>query len=486
MSQLIYKNYISGEFKSSDNLFDDISPFDGSIVARVSEANKADVDLAVRSARKALTGVWSGMTLDSRCALISRVADEIDNRFDDFVSAEIADTGKPLNQAKTIDIPRGAENFRFFSNYIKSMGTELFDSQTHDGAKILNYSIRKPKGVIAIIAPWNLPLLLLTWKLAPALAAGNCVIAKPSEETPGSATLLAEVFDKVGFPPGVFNLLHGFGPASVGEYLTKHSGIDAITFTGESSTGSEIMKAAAPGVKALSFELGGKNPAIIFDDADLDAAVNGTIKSVFSNCGQVCLCTERVYVQSKLYERFMEKFTSQTEKLIEDWPEGDASNFGPLISEDHRKKVLDAISKASSDGGNLITGGGVPEFSDKRKTGFWIEPTIFTGLDEDSDFMKNEIFGPVCHVSQFDSEDEVLQMANDTDYGLAAAVWTTDLKRAHSFSAKLDVGIVWINSWYLRDLRTPFGGTKLSGIGREGGHHSIEFYSEISNICLKL
>ena len=486
MSQLIYKNYISGEFKSSDNLFDDTSPYDGSLVARVSEANEADVDLAVKSARKALNGVWSRMNLDSRCALISRVADEIDNRFDDFVNAEIADTGKPLKQARTIDIPRGAENFRFFSNYIKSMSTELYESQTHDGEKILNYSIRKPKGVIAVIAPWNLPLLLLTWKLAPALVAGNCVIAKPSEETPGSATLLAEVFDKVGLPPGVFNLLHGFGPASVGEYLTKHSGIDAITFTGESSTGSEIMKSAAPGVKALSFELGGKNPAIIFDDADLDAAVHGTIKSVFSNCGQVCLCTERVYVHSQLYEIFMEKFTSEAEKLIVNWPEGDASNFGPLISEDHRKKVLDAFSKASSDGGNLITGGSVPKFLDKRKSGFWVEPTIFTGLDEDSEFMKNEIFGPVCHVSKFNSEDEALQMANDTDYGLAAVVWTKDLKRAHSFSAKLDVGIVWINSWYLRDLRTPFGGTKLSGIGREGGHHSIDFYTETSNICLKL
>ncbi len=486
MSQLIYKNYISGEFKSSDNLFDDTSPYDGSLVARVSEANEADVDLAVKSARKALNGVWSRMNLDSRCALISRVADEIDNRFDDFVNAEIADTGKPLKQARTIDIPRGAENFRFFSNYIKSMSTELYESQTHDGEKILNYSIRKPKGVIAVIAPWNLPLLLLTWKLAPALVAGNCVIAKPSEETPGSATLLAEVFDKVGLPPGVFNLLHGFGPASVGEYLTKHSGIDAITFTGESSTGSEIMKSAAPGVKALSFELGGKNPAIIFDDADLDAAVHGTIKSVFSNCGQVCLCTERVYVQSQLYEIFMEKFTSEAEKLIVNWPEGDASNFGPLISEDHRKKVLDAFSKASSDGGNLITGGSVPKFLDERNSGFWIEPTIFTGLDEDSEFMKNEIFGPACHVSKFNSEDEALQMANDTDYGLAAVVWTKDLKRAHSFSAKLDVGIVWINSWYLRDLRTPFGGTKLSGIGREGGHHSIDFYTETSNICLKL
>ena len=486
MSQIIYKNYIAGKFQSSQNLFDDISPIDGSLVAKVAEASNSDVDKAVDAARNAFNGDWSNMSLKTRCDLLEKVALIIEKRFDDFVDAEVADTGKPVNQAKLIDIPRGAENFRFFSNYIKTSKTESYEMQHEDGSKVINYSIRKPKGVIAVIAPWNLPLLLLTWKVAPALAAGNCIVAKPSEETPGTATLLAEVIDEVGFPEGVFNIVHGYGPQSTGEYLTKHHDIDAITFTGESVTGSEIMKSAADGVKPVSFELGGKNAAIIFDDADFDAAIEGTLKSVFANCGQVCLCTERVYVHQSIYEKFLEKFKSAAEKITENWPQKESLDFGPLISKEHREKVLKAFSTAISDGGILEVGGGIPIFDDKRDSGSWIEPTIFTGLGEQSDLIKNEVFGPVCHITPFESENEVLKKANDSKYGLAAAIWTKDINKAHLISAKLNVGVVWVNSWYLRDLRTPFGGMKLSGIGREGGQHSLDFYSELTNVCIKL
>ena len=486
MTTKIYKNYIAGEFISSERLFDNINPVDGSLIAKVAEADSAMVNRAVMAANAALKGDWRDMPLAERCNMLRKVADGIEARFDEFVAAEIADTGKPQSHARTIDIPRGAENFRFFSDLARTISTECFEMDTPDGSGALNYAIRKPMGVIAVIAPWNLPLLLLTWKLAPALAMGNCVIAKPSEETPGSATLLAEVMHDVGIPPGVFNLLHGFGPGSTGEYLTKHHGIDAITFTGESATGSQIMKVAADDVKSVSFELGGKNAAIVFDDTDFDAAIDGTVRSVFSNCGQVCLCSERVYVHESLYEKFILELKKRAEALIENWPEGQSAELGPLISQEHRIKVLACFTKALEEGGNLVTGGRVPEFTDSRKKGSWVQPTIFTGLSEEADMVKQEVFGPVCHISSFDSEKEVVEKVNNSKYGLAAAVWTKDIKRAHRVSRQLEVGVVWVNTWFLRDLRTPFGGIKLSGIGREGGLHSLEFYSELTNICIKL
>ncbi len=480
------KNYIAGEFVTSTSRFDDVNPVDGSLVGVVHEADRAIVDQAVQAAREALNGSWSSFSAAERAALLHKVADGIEARFDDFVSAEIADTGKPLTQARTLDIPRGAANFRFFADLVSTSGTECFEMSTPDGAGALNYSVQKPLGVIGVISPWNLPFLLLTWKLAPAMAAGNTIIAKPSEETPASAALLAEVMHEVGIPPGVFNLVHGFGPGSAGEFLTSHRGVDAITFTGESATGSAIMRAAADNVKALSFELGGKNAAIIFEDADLDQAIDGTVRSVFSNCGQVCLCSERVYVHESIFDEFVARLKDRAEALRMGRPEDEQTEIGPLVSKSHRDKVLSYYALAREEGADIVTGGSIPNFGDERDNGSWIEPTILTGLPESARCVREEIFGPVCHVAPFASEEQAVAMANDSAYGLAGAVWTTNLSRAHRVARQIEAGIVWVNTWYLRDLRTPFGGVKLSGIGREGGIHSLAFYSEPTNICIKL
>jgi aminomuconate-semialdehyde/2-hydroxymuconate-6-semialdehyde dehydrogenase len=486
VSSPVIKNYVAGKFLSSEKLFQNTNPVDGSVVAMVAEAGREMVDYAVRAGREALNGTWGSYSVEDRARLLHAVADGIEKRFDEFVDAEIADTGKPVSQARTLDIPRGAANFRFFANLVTSTGTDSSEMSTADGNGALNYSVRKPLGVVAVISPWNLPLLLLTWKVAPALASGNSVVAKPSEETPGTSTLLAEVMQEAGVPNGVYNVVHGFGPDSAGEFLTTHPGVDAITFTGESATGSAIMRAAADKVKGLSFELGGKNAAIIFDDADMNAAIDGTVRSVFSNCGQVCLCSERVYVHESLFDEFVRRLKERAEKLQIGWPQDEHTDIGPLISTEHREKVLSYYQLARDEGATIVTGGGVPEFGDERDGGAWIEPTILIGLPETARCVREEIFGPVCHIATFATDDEAVALANDSDYGLAAAVWTTSLSRAHNVARRIDAGIVWVNTWYLRDLRTPFGGVKLSGIGREGGMHSLDFYSEPTNICIKL
>jgi aminomuconate-semialdehyde/2-hydroxymuconate-6-semialdehyde dehydrogenase len=443
------------------------------------------VDRAVQAARAALRGPWSRLTLSERCALLRRIADRIEQRFAEFVSAEVADTGKTLAQASSLDIPRGAANFRAYADLALARASECFEMGTSDGRGALNYSVHKPVGVVAVIAPWNLPFLLLTWKVAPALACGNTVVAKPSEETPSSAALLAQVMQEVGLPPGVFNLVHGFGPNSAGEALTRHPEVDAIAFTGESATGATIMKSAAASVKALSFELGGKNASLVFADADFEAALAGTMRSVFSNCGQVCLCSERLYIERAIFERFVAALAERARRLKLGGPYEEA-DMGPLISRAHREKVLSYYRLAREEHGDIVCGGGVPTFGDERDGGAFIEPTIVCGLAEDARCVKEEIFGPVCHVAPFDSEEEAVQLANDTRYGLAAAVWTSNLQRAHRVARAMEVGIAWVNDWFLRDLRTPFGGVKLSGIGREGGAHSLAFFSEPMNICIKL
>ncbi len=482
----LLRNYVGGAWVETGRTFANINPVNGAKVCDVSEADAATVARAVEAASRARDGDWGRMGDEERAALLRRVADRIEARFDDFLEAEVADTGKSYPQARTIDIPRGAANFRIFADLIKAYPNESYEMTTPDGAGALNYSIRRPLGVVAVIAPWNLPLLLLSWKVAPAMAAGNAVIAKPSEETPSTATLLAEVMDEVGVPAGAFNLVHGFGPDSAGEFLTRHPDVDAITFTGESRTGTAIMKAAAERVKPISFELGGKNPAVVFADCNLDAAIAGVARAVFTNCGQVCMCTERVYVERPIFDRFVRGLKEKAEALSLGRPADTGVDTGPLISAGHRDKVLSYYRLAVEEGATVVTGGGVPRFGDERDEGFFIQPTVWTGLSDEARVCREEIFGPVCHVAPFDTEEEAVRRANDTDYGLCASVWTQNLSRGHRVAKQITAGLVWVNSWFLRDLRTPFGGVKLSGIGREGGIHSLNFYSEPSNICIKL
>jgi len=387
--------------------------------------------------------------------------------------------------ASHVDIPRGAANFKAFSETLANHPTECFKLDTDDARGALNYGQRMPKGVIAVISPWNLPLLLMTFKVGPALACGNSVVVKPSEETPATATLLGEVMNECGVPPGVYNVVHGLGPNSAGEFLTRHEDVDAITFTGETRTGEVIMRAASVGLRNISMECGGKNPGIIFADADMDKAIEGTMRSVFLNSGQVCLGTERVYVERPIFEQFVARLKASVESLKPGRPEDANCNFGPLVSLAHREKVLSYYKLAVEEGAQVVIGGGVPDMGDLNE-GAWIEPTIWTGLPETARTVREEIFGPCCHIQPFDTEEEAIKMANDTDYGLSAAVWTENSSRAVRVAESLKVGLVWVNSWYLRDLRTAFGGAKSSGIGREGGVHSLEFYTESKTVCIKL
>ncbi len=483
-----HRLFIDGEYRVavSGRMFEKVSPITGKVIARVHEAGRDDVNIAVQAAKAALSGPWGRMTVSERAEVLQNVSQGILDRFEDFLEAEVADTGKPASLARMIDIPRGGANFATFADMIKNLGSEFFETSTHDGGKAINYGTYRPKGVIAVISPWNLPLLLMTWKVGPALACGNTVVVKPSEETPHTATLLGEVMNKAGVPKGVYNVIHGFGPDSAGELLTQHPLVDGITFTGETGTGEAIMKQAAVGLRDVSLELGGKNASIVFADADLDKAVAGTMQSVFSNCGQVCLGTERVYVERPVFDAFVARLKEGAEGLILGGPNHPGVGMGPLISEEHRDKVLSYYQMAKDEGATVVTGGGVPQFGDERDSGYFVEPTIWTEVPETSRLVREEIFGPCCRIQPFDTEDEVIALANDNEYGLASAIWTQDISRAHRVAPQIEVGLVWVNSWFLRDLRTAFGGSKKSGIGREGGEHSLEFYTERANICVKL
>ncbi|WP_442969590.1 2-hydroxymuconic semialdehyde dehydrogenase [Pseudomonas sp. USHLN015] len=480
----LLRHFIAGEFVASDKTFPNVSPIDGRVLSQVCEADACQVERAVAAAKAAQEGPWADFSPSQRADMLMRIADGIERRFEEFVAAEVADTGRPVQQARTLDIARGVHNFRTFAELVRQAGSEFFEMRAADGSEVFSYTVRKPHGVVAIISPWNLPMLLLTWKVAPALACGNSVVVKPSEDSPSSASLLAEVMQEAGLPAGVFNLVHGFGPNSAGEFLTRNPDVDAITFTGESRTGATIMKAAAEGVRDVSFELGGKNAAVVFADCDFDAAVAGVLRSSFTNSGQVCLCSERVYVERPIYERFVAAMKDGAEKLKIGYPDEDGVNMGSLISHKHRDKVLGYFELARSEGAVEVTGGGVPVFGDERDNGAYVQPTIWTGLGDDARCVREEVFGPVCHIAPFDSEDEVVRRVNDSAYGLATALWTRDLKRAHKVSRRFRVGMVWVNTWFLRDLRTPFGGARLSGLGREGGRHSLDFYSEITTICV--
>ena len=447
-----FPHFINGAFTkgTTGKQFENRCPNDGSLIGMVSEGGRAEIDAAVRAAKAAMRGPWATMGVEERSDMMRAIADGITRRFDDFVEAERADTGQPRSMMEHAFIPRGAANFKAFADVVKGVSTESFETQTPDGKGAINYAIRKPKGVIGVISPWNAPLLLMTWKVAPALACGNAVIVKPSEETPGTATLLGEVMNDVGVPQGVYNVVHGFGPNSAGAYLTEHPGVDAITFTGETRTGTAIMQAAAHGLRDVSFELGGKNSAIVFADADLDVTLEAVGRSAFLNCGQVCLGTERVFVERPLFERFVAELKTKAESMKP------GVNFGPLISQEHREKVLSYYAKAVAEGATVVTGGGVPDMPAELAGGSWIQPTIWTGLADDAAVVNDEIFGPCCHIRPFDTEEEVIGLANASEYGLSTAIFTSNLSRAHRMAGAIDVGITWVNSWFLRDLRTPF------------------------------
>jgi aminomuconate-semialdehyde/2-hydroxymuconate-6-semialdehyde dehydrogenase len=475
------RHFIDGQFVQLDEgkSFENINPATEEVLGLVAEGGKAEVDLAVASARKALNGPWKKVTLEERSKILRRIGDLILERQDELARLECLDTGKPFSLANSIDIPRAAYNFHFFADYIISVGTDAYQQDD----KALHYAVRRPVGVVGIIKPWNLPLLLLTWKLAPCLGMGNTAVVKPAEWTPMTATVLMEILKEAGVPDGVVNLVHGFGPNSAGGAISEHPDVDAISFIGEPSTGSAIMKAGADSLKKLSYELGGKNPNIIFADADMDEVVETTIKSSFINQGEVCLCGSRIYVERPAYEEFLEKFVAKTKELKVGKPFDENTNVGALVSKEHYDRVLSYVEIAREEGGTFLTGGNRPEGLDK---GYFLEPTIIADLGEDSRCVREEIFGPVVTVIPFDTEEEVIRQANDTHYGLSASIWTNDLKRGHRVAHEIEAGIIWVNTWFLRDLRTPFGGMKHSGIGRTGGMHSLDFYSELSNITIKM
>jgi aminomuconate-semialdehyde/2-hydroxymuconate-6-semialdehyde dehydrogenase len=482
------RNYVDGSFVDPGQglAFDAVDPSTGRVYARVHEADRHLVDRAVTSARRALDDGWADRTVADRVAILRRAADLIEERFDEFIAAELADTGKPITQARSLDVARAPANFRAFADMVAAAGEQSFTTETADGGRALNYTVRKPLGVVAVIVPWNLPLLLLTWKVAPALACGNAVVVKPSEDTPGSASLLAEVLEQAGLPRGVYNVVHGFGADSAGEFLTSHPKIDGVTFTGSSATGSHVMKTVAPRVRPVSLELGGKNAAIVFDDVDVDEAVNGLSRSIFTNTGQVCLCTERVYIQRNVFDDVVAGLVDAANALTLGVPADPGTTTGPLISAKHRDKVQACLDLAAEEGADVLVGGGAPTLGTELDGGFWMQPTLWTGLTNADRTMREEIFGPVAGLVPFDTEDEAIALANDTEYGLASAVWTNDLRRGHRVAGRMNVGLSWVNTWYLRDLRSPFGGVGLSGIGREGGESSLHFYTEPTNVCIRL
>ena len=476
------KNYINGELVApiKGEYIDNYNPSKGEVYSLIPDSDEQDVDLATKAAQAAFPA-WSKTPKEKRARILQKLAYLIEENLDRFAEAESRDNGKPLSLAKAVDIPRAAANFNFYATGVLHYASE---SHAMEGTAI-NYTLREPIGVCGCISPWNLPLYLFSWKIAPALAIGNTVVAKPSEVTPYTAYLLSELCIEAGLPKGVLNIVHGLGH-KVGAAITKHTDIPVISFTGGTVTGAEIIRTAGPMFKKLSLELGGKNPNIIFDDCDFEKALKTTVHSSFANQGQICLCGSRIFVQRGIYEKFKTGFVDKVNRLKVGNPFDDDTNLGAVVSQPHMEKVLSYVSLAKEEGGTVLTGGHQVHLEGELKNGYYIAPTIIEGLTFDCRTNQEEIFGPVVTIMPFDTEEEVLMMANSTKYGLAATVWTENLTRAHNVAANLHTGIVWVNCWLLRDLRTPFGGVKNSGVGREGGFNAFEFFTEPKNVCIKL
>jgi aminomuconate-semialdehyde/2-hydroxymuconate-6-semialdehyde dehydrogenase len=481
---LTIQQFIDGRYVDpvSDQWLKKTDPATGQVVARVASGWQHDVDAAVAAAKKAFPA-WSRTPTAERSRLLLAIADRIDARLDELALAETTDGGKPLRRSRTVEIPRAAANFRFFAAAAQTFHSEAYRTDN----LALNYTLRQPRGVAGLLSPWNLPLYLFTWKVAPALATGNTVVAKPSELTPTTAHLLTEICHEVGLPPGVFNVVHGYGHKA-GAVLVTHPDVPTISFTGGTTVGAEIAKAAAPLFKKLTLELGGKNPNVIFADADTDEVLQTSVRSAFDNQGEICLCGSRIFVEEPLYASFVERFTEATRRLKVGDPLDPATDQGALISEHHLERVMSYVKLAREEGGRVLCGGGPPPASalgERCKNGAFLEPTVIVDLDPGCRVNQEEIFGPVVTISPFKSEEEVVRQANSAPFGLSASLWTRDLARAHRVAERLECGTVWVNCWLLRDLRTPFGGVKQSGVGREGGDEAMRFFTEPKTVCVK-
>ncbi|MBZ0328109.1 MAG: aldehyde dehydrogenase [Altibacter sp.] len=474
-------NYINGAYTEpqSGEWLDNYNPSTGEVYAQIANSNHKDIGDAYEAAKAAFES-WSNTTIDERSRILLKIASLIDDNLDRLAEAEAKDNGKPLSLAKTVDIPRASSNFRFFGNAITQFSSEAHESV---GLNTMNFTLRQPIGVVGCISPWNLPLYLFTWKIAPALAAGNTVVAKPSEVTPLTAYLLGELCTEAGLPNGVLNIVHGMGPTA-GQAIVEHPGIKAISFTGGTKTGEHLARTAAPMFKKLSLELGGKNPNLIFADCDYDKMLAVTVKSSFSNQGQICLCGSRIFVEKSIYEKFKMDFVLKVQQLKVGNPFEAAIDLGALVSKPHLEKVQSYIALAEKEGGTILTGGN-PVSVKGFENGYYLEPTVIEVFDNQCRVNQEEIFGPVVTMMPFETEEEALRMANGVKYGLSATVWTNNLNRTMRVSKQLEVGIVWVNTWLNRDLRTPFGGVKDSGVGREGGFEALRFFTEAKNICIK-
>ena len=475
------QNFINGQYcdPRKGKYINNYEPATGKVYSLIPNSDEEDVRLAVEAAEKAFP-IWSKMAIEERSKILVKLSEGIEARMDEFVQAESKDNGKLLSLAAHVDIPRAVSNFHFFATAILHFASE---SHNMEGVGI-NYTVRKPIGIVGCISPWNLPLYLFSWKIAPALAAGNCIVAKPSEVTPYTAFLLGKVAQEAGMPPGVMNILHGEG-RSVGDAIVKHPKIKAISFTGGTQTGEHIARIAAPMFKKISLELGGKNPNIIFADCDFKEMLSTTLRSSFANQGQICLCGSRIFVERSIYNKFKEEFVKRVATTLVSNPKDPAAKMGAVVSKSHMEKVLSYVELAKEEGGTVLTGGVKVNLEAPYDGGYYLRPTVIEGLAFDCRTNQEEIFGPVVTITPFDTEEDVLMMANSTQYGLSATLWTSDLKRAHRMADKLQAGIVWINAWLVRDLRTPFGGVKASGVGREGGREALRFFTEPKNVFIK-